>query len=1168
MSKKKPITFDRKISQLWDEKSKLRLSFWEKQKEDYKHKIEELLKSPVEGWEDAISKMKKFKKYYEKLDEIDDKIANLPENAEDAIRKIDDKISFYKGKRKETRSIPLYRETEQWIADVFWENIIHYAKKTNNTELINKLKNRSLTPDEYAEFYDYDYDKHEEMQKLYDELFNLSEEKKTSENDNQLEENTQSSTIRRNIEKPRDTLSKLTIWYQTLDWIILPTNWNTSMIRRSKAVSQGNKELAQEYEDKINILFSKVLTPENWFEPEDYNVIVWMEPKHMVRRTTYVIVEIPQKNKMLILNNGYWEATFLCDEMFEKSLLTSVSKEELVKNHWDSIKKLEFRDEETWTNEVLQRLGETWKISSEEKVSGVDEKNLWEKTGENPEEEVDVDTENWIQENVQENTDEKEEESMEKEIEEENEDDNNIIAELESKIPIRPEEDLTKEDTEAMKNMLERYFNKDDDFKGVVAYVLQRNGWGLVVLKNKELKSFLSKYEEWTRKNGKLVEKELKKIKIHSGRFNSQAENLAKLNLFMSMYFEDEVKKMAMNYKELKKMLDENSELIENLKELEANLWLNRVDSDNVKNRMNQGDIEIDRGIKYSILYILNKCEKMFENGTMNDWFCESCKKVIEFLSEYKSWFMGNNNEWEIKIPNVETLLNLVDELHQNGVIDDEGRDSIKKQLDIKSEFEVEKNEFKENEIFINKLAQKNKDIENEFKDLRITVDSESNLKKVGYNLRRIIIETFKKRQRINNILSEYKSHFMDENGDIKENFGIEDAENFINYLFNDSLVDENTAKNVVKLLYVNKILDSNNEEMEDDEKNYIINYIISRGSQSFRIGFNDWFMPEIRKISDWDNYKNLESVLEKLWFVCLSKIEWSQPQKESNTTKVNKTSKNERKIIGDGNSGRENADSYQEIPVFEKESEFMERLRKSENKVDEFRKFIQELEWEEAAGENKKTKLEEIDELNRKFPGALDAYIEECIKSGRLLFDSRFAFKKRKAWKRDFDFFVAQAGILNKAIAVCGITDENLKNIFKHLGFFIRKQFEFEDLWVANFETWIKNIMHIIIKQSYEKGMWCFSDKYWKNDNEWHKIDLQKLPIINQKKADNLFAIWRGNQDYRIGLVGKDGFYVLFKYFRQHDDYSSNRNTGWLHQTSMDGEKKAFLEETGMNLK
>jgi hypothetical protein len=61
-------------------------------------------------------------------------------------------------------------------------------------------------------------------------------------------------------------------------------------------------------------------------------------------------------------------------------------------------------------------------------------------------------------------------------------------------------------------------------------------------------------------------------MKMHSGKWKNQAKDLAKLNLFMSMYFEDEVKKIAMNYKELKKMLDENSELIEKLKELEANL--------------------------------------------------------------------------------------------------------------------------------------------------------------------------------------------------------------------------------------------------------------------------------------------------------------------------------------------------------------------------------------------------------------------------------------------------------------------------------------------------------------------------------------------------------------------------------------------------------------------
>jgi hypothetical protein len=55
------------------------------------------------------------------------------------------------------------------------------------------------------------------MQKLYDELFNTSEEDKTSGENPQLEKDTQAPTIRRNIEKPRDTLSKLDIGYQTVD---------------------------------------------------------------------------------------------------------------------------------------------------------------------------------------------------------------------------------------------------------------------------------------------------------------------------------------------------------------------------------------------------------------------------------------------------------------------------------------------------------------------------------------------------------------------------------------------------------------------------------------------------------------------------------------------------------------------------------------------------------------------------------------------------------------------------------------------------------------------------------------------------------------------------------------------------------------------------------------
>jgi hypothetical protein len=58
---------------------------------------------------------------------------------------------------------------------------------------------------------------------------------------------------------------------------------------------------------------------------------------------------------------------------------------------------------------------------------------------------------------------------------------------------------------------------------------------------------------------------------------------------------------------------------------------------------MNQGDLELERGIIDSLLHVFNKCIKMFETGTMNDSFCEICKKVVDFLSEYKTWFMRNN---------------------------------------------------------------------------------------------------------------------------------------------------------------------------------------------------------------------------------------------------------------------------------------------------------------------------------------------------------------------------------------------------------------------------------------------------------------------------------------------------------------------------------------------
>jgi hypothetical protein len=86
-----------------------------------------------------------------------------------------------------------------------------------------------LTPRKYSRLLEEDYAKykHEKMEKMYTELFTLekskplengnsSEQKNPSEGCNQ-EDDEQSPRKRRKIEKPKDTLSKLDIGYQTVD---------------------------------------------------------------------------------------------------------------------------------------------------------------------------------------------------------------------------------------------------------------------------------------------------------------------------------------------------------------------------------------------------------------------------------------------------------------------------------------------------------------------------------------------------------------------------------------------------------------------------------------------------------------------------------------------------------------------------------------------------------------------------------------------------------------------------------------------------------------------------------------------------------------------------------------------------------------------------------------
>jgi len=643
--------FDRKINELQEKRAQLDLSFLQWQKQEFERRIAELLESPTDGNEserEALSKFNEVRECHAKIKDINNKIEHIPENAGELIEEIDRKLSFYKEKREETNKIPLYKDTEEWIAEIFWSDILQYARETNNIELINKLKTRSLTPRKYSRLLKEDYAKykHEKMEKMYTELFTLekskplengnsSEQKNPSEGCNQ-EDDEQSPRKRRKIENPKDTLSKLDIGYQTVDWVILPTKWNIQTIRRSKAVLQNYTELDQEYEDKINILFSKVLTPENWFDSGDYNVITWMEPKHMVRRTTYVIVEIPQKNKMIILNNGYWEASFLCDEMFEKSLLTSVSKEELVKQYGENIKKLEFRDEETWIDEVLGRLGKNeksgigweviWKVEDVEEI-GQEVNELQEQETEGLE-----GTTEWIRDLV---------DSWKKiEMKVQQWEDEEIEKEWIEGLEIPDYKNKKLRDRFIENNLTEDDFEKFNDEIDVLVCRLMKKNWQNFVLRNENLEIIQKEFFEWANKNRKL---KIPFDKWINDRKKATMQVWDALESFMKDYFVEKTGKAS----ELRKTINDDL-----YKKLEAHLLELQKSIDSLseeEKKENKSEILwllLAKSIDVAIIEEVKKCKEELKPGTIVNDF-DFYYKLRDVLGVYGDYCLEKNNEEE-----------------------------------------------------------------------------------------------------------------------------------------------------------------------------------------------------------------------------------------------------------------------------------------------------------------------------------------------------------------------------------------------------------------------------------------------------------------------------------------------------------------------------------------
>jgi hypothetical protein len=56
---------------------------------------------------------------------------------------------------------------------------MEYARETNNDELLNKLRMRKLSEEEYKQYFEQDYRKHDENQKMYEELARPKEKSST-----------------------------------------------------------------------------------------------------------------------------------------------------------------------------------------------------------------------------------------------------------------------------------------------------------------------------------------------------------------------------------------------------------------------------------------------------------------------------------------------------------------------------------------------------------------------------------------------------------------------------------------------------------------------------------------------------------------------------------------------------------------------------------------------------------------------------------------------------------------------------------------------------------------------------------------------------------------------------------------------------------------------------
>ena len=284
-------TFDEKINELTELKNSIDISKLQKNKEICLKQLNNLLgDNMLDSGDDRVKT---------KMSELND-INNKIKLADKIVKDID----FLEKRREEIRELHIYSRTTKWLYELFKDDPVYeYAKKYDKKDIIEKIKNRSLSMDEYDKIY---------LEAKYPNLF------RKAWNDVDTQD--------KNISNEK-ILENLWISYRKLDWEILPSKASKKIIKWSWHWFKLPWTTG-----KMGILFTELLTEDNDIYSKDLEVIAWIKIKGKLRQLPYIAVKIPGLNKTILINENSGEATYIYDGILWDDALKNIHKSSIDNN--------------------------------------------------------------------------------------------------------------------------------------------------------------------------------------------------------------------------------------------------------------------------------------------------------------------------------------------------------------------------------------------------------------------------------------------------------------------------------------------------------------------------------------------------------------------------------------------------------------------------------------------------------------------------------------------------------------------------------------------------------------------------------------------------------------------------------------------------------------------